>query len=268
MQPNMPPQPEVSAIAVSAHEGSLRRPMHRRWQVVMSLLAACVLIAVASIAHNHNGLLIRQEQESPFDFVQTTVLSPIYSAVCPQSQRQCTVNFTLYVLNARPLENTTFSDWNNSLLSSGSHRLEILNTTGMSRAYKNTRCAKLQWHHRLNFVYQSVFRQVMQDNPENEGFFFTEDDAVLENWAGYHEEACIAQSFEFYSFFKTSGTTCIYRHGTVAFYIKKSLMMRFINVDSSTFCRLPIDMFFASLGPWYTSINSTVTHRNKRYIPS
>lgn len=57
-------------------------------------------------------------------------------------------------------------------------------------------------------------------------------------------------------------TSCMYLHGTVAFYIRRDMMEQIISVEKrrGEFCRFPIDMYISRLGPWYATRRDVVGH--------
>ena len=134
-------------------------------------------------------------------------------------------------------------------------------------------CRKMKWEHRLVAVYQTVFSHLLSTYPNDEGFVIIEDDAVLNHPHAFVEEVCNAhnQQLEFYSLYQSPASTwrgtsrsspsCIYKHGTVAFYIRQSLMKKIMNERRRQwFCRFPIDMYISRMGPWYATTREVVGH--------
>ena len=131
-------------------------------------------------------------------------------------------------------------------------------------------CRKMKWEHRLFAVYQSVFANLLAKYPNDAGFVIIEDDAVLQNPLALFEEVCNARNLqlEFYSLYRSplqlkgmKSPSCIYQHGTVAFYIQRSIMEKIVNERRREhFCRFPIDMYISKMGPWYATKRDIVGH--------
>ena len=143
-------------------------------------------------------------------------------------------------------------------------------------------CRKIKWEHRLFAVYQRIFADLLSTYPNDEGFVIVEDDAVLKDAHSFVREACYAHvaGMEFYSLYRSpaqrrstgrgwgwggrsrqSSFSCIYVHGTVAFYVRRSIMERVANERRRAhFCRFPIDMYISRLGPWFATGRDMVGH--------
>ena len=144
------------------------------------------------------------------------------------------------------------------------------NSTIESTEQKHFLCRKMKWEHRLFAVYQSVFANLLAIYPNDTGFVIVEDDAVLKNPNAFVQEVCNAHYLQlgFYSLYRSplqtkgrSYSSCIYIHGTVAFYIQKSIMEKIVNERRrGHFCRFPIDMYISKLGPWYATRRDIVGH--------
>jgi hypothetical protein len=167
-----------------------------------------------------------------------------------------------------------------------------LNSTSMVEAssYSNTLqkasdgrqdlCRKIKWEHRLFAVYQSIFTNLLSNYPNDSGFVLVEDDAVLKNPHYFMQEVCKAHFYQlqFYSLYRSpsqwrgrsrTSSSCIYQHGTVAFYIRRSVMERIVNERRRAyFCRFPIDMYISKLGPWYSTRREVVGHSETGRIGS
>jgi hypothetical protein len=66
-----------------------------------------------------------------------------------------------------------------------------------------------------------------------------------------------------------SKSSCVYQHGTVAFYIRRQLMKQIVNEHMrSLFCRFPIDMYISNFGPWYATRREIVGHLDRGRIGS
>ena len=167
-----------------------------------------------------------------------------------------------------------------------------LNTTSMAvaRSSSNTLkkesdrmqylCRKIKWEHRLFAVYQSIFANLLSTYTNDTGFVIVEDDAILKNPHFFVQEVCNAQYYQlqFYSLYRSplqwkgrrrSSPSCIYLHGTVAFYIRRSIMERIVNERRrSYFCRFPIDMYISKLGPWFSTRRELVGHSDTGRVGS
>jgi hypothetical protein len=143
------------------------------------------------------------------------------------------------------------------------------------RKYANS-CRRIKWEHRLFAVYQSIFADLLLTYPTDTGFVIVEDDAILKNTHLFFREVCNAQRYEleFYSLYRSplqhfrgwtrggySPPSCVYLHGTVAFYVRRSIMETIVNERRRAyFCRFPIDMYISKLGPWYSTREEIVGH--------
>ena len=56
------------------------------------------------------------------------------------------------------------------------------------------------------------------------------------------------------------GSSCVYEWGFQAFYLTRAMAERLAGVDEHVYCRLPIDMYMATLGPWFASTSNVVDH--------
>eukprot|EP00569_Conticribra_weissflogii_P016625 CAMPEP_0171395940 /NCGR_PEP_ID=MMETSP0880-20121228/4291_1 /TAXON_ID=67004 /ORGANISM="Thalassiosira weissflogii, Strain CCMP1336" /LENGTH=390 /DNA_ID=CAMNT_0011909509 /DNA_START=109 /DNA_END=1278 /DNA_ORIENTATION=- len=141
-------------------------------------------------------------------------------------------------------------------------------------------CRKMKWEQRLFVVYQSVFQKILHQYPDDEGFVIIEDDAILKSPKIFAEEVCNVHRWRmiFYSLFRSPlqlkrawgrSPSCIYRHGTVAFYIRRPMMEKIVKERRrSLFCRFPIDMYISKSGPWYASRREVVGHLDSGRIGS
>ena len=133
-------------------------------------------------------------------------------------------------------------------------------------------CRGMKWEQRLFAVYQSVFAKLLSSYPQEDDFVIVEDDSLLINPTAFFEEVCNSRSHQmkFYSLYRSpfqwqsrNSISCIYQHGTVAFYIQRSLMVTIVKEKRrGWFCRFPIDMYISSLGPWYATRREIVVHAN------
>lgn len=129
----------------------------------------------------------------------------------------------MLMLSARPRLN---KERFNSALSWSAQKIEIINTTALTRDYVNTHCDRITFGNRLFYIYREVFKQVLIKHPEDMDFIFLEDDAVLLDAAALKSETCHARAngLKFYSLFRTKpqGKSCVYEFGMVAFYIRQA----------------------------------------------
>lgn len=149
----------------------------------------------------------------------------------------------------------------------------------------NFLCRKIKWEQRLFYVYQHIFSELLVAYPNDDGFVVIEDDATLLNPNALAEEVCNAhhQKMQFYSLYRSplqqrrqwwwwrmnSKSSCVYQHGTVAFYIRRQLMKQIVNEHMrSLFCRFPIDMYISNFGPWYATRREIVGHLDRGRIGS
>jgi hypothetical protein len=229
----------------------------RRKRFFIVILGAITLVLYLIWSYNQAFKLI--EDEAPFDHIRSILLKPFYRFSCPSSHitMKCNRSIPIYLVHGRPSDDQfqrVIQSWRDSV-----HEISIIDTYNMSHSYRNTQCIYFQWHQRLFHIYQQVFHHVLtKDHPTDVGFVFIEDDVLLLNPGLFLDQLCIAQQYEFYSFYETESnrerwsSSCLYNYGTPAFYIKQSLMKKVIHgVSSDEFCRLPIDMYLATLGPWY-----------------
>jgi len=174
-----------------------------------------------------------------------------------------------YALSGGALQNST-------VIISDNHPLNLSTTAVKSSTKMNPNrsgclCRKMKWEHRLFAVYQTIFSHLLATYPKDPGFVIIEDDAVLMSPYDFVDEVCHAHSKQmvFYSLYrspsqwrgKMRSPSCIYVHGTVAFYIQRSLMEVIVREQRRDwFCRFPIDMYISSMGPWYASTREIVGH--------
>lgn len=245
-----------------ASSGPSRTRRRLSWRSGLFLLVWCVFSAatfrVASLQFDE----IKLEHEAPLDHAVPFFLKPIYGLSCPKCkpvQNTTSPKKQVFMISARA--ETTVESWNTNLT-----QAELIPTLELSQSYNNTRCQTSKWHNRLFFVYQQVFQRFLDQYPNDPGFVIVEDDALLLSGRALPEELCIARQYDFYSFFQTpqQGDGCLYEYGMVAFYMKRNMMKHLLALDDTTFCRLPIDIYLASIGPWYASARPVVQHTGTR----
>ena len=157
--------------------------------------------------------------------------------------------------------------------------------TESAKDQKQFLCRKIKWEHRLFYVYQHIFTDLLTKYPNDDGFVIIEDDAILLSTTALAEEVCNVQhqKIQFYSLYKSplqnrqqwlrnrnsKQTSCMYRHGTVAFYIRRQMMEQIVNEHRrSFFCRFPIDMYISKFGPWFATRREVVGHLGRGRIGS
>lgn len=174
-----------------------------------------------------------------------------------------------YALSGGALQNATVISDNQHL--NLSTAVGESSTNSMNPNRSRFLCRKMKWEHRLFAVYQTIFSHLLATYPNDTGFVIIEDDAVLMSPYEFVEEVCHAHNkqMEFYSLYrspsqwkgKSRSPSCIYVHGTVAFYIQRSLMEVVVRERRRDwFCRFPIDLYILSMGPWYASTREIVGH--------
>jgi GR25 family glycosyltransferase involved in LPS biosynthesis len=64
--------------------------------------------------------------------------------------------------------------------------------------------------------------------------------------------------------------SCVYQFSTTAQVFGRRLAQQIIDADTDSFCRLPIDMYIARAGPWYSTVHAVTRHVGKRLslVPS
>jgi hypothetical protein len=202
---------------------------------------------------------IKFEKEVPWDHFKSGIQKPFYSKFCLSSCVDMPLpSVHVFMISAR--QDTTLDSWN-STSQSNSIQTTLLKTLKLSQSYIN-QCQVDKWHNRLFFTYQQIFKQLLEDYPKDQGFIICEDDVLLLDATLLRKNVCVAQSYQFYSFYRTPSQngSCLYEYGTQAFWIRRELMQQIIDVPKSTFCRLPIDIYISSLGPWYVTKDEVVRH--------
>ena len=203
----------------------------------------------------------------------------------------------IFMIGARGKDEDTFDAWKQNISQSKHQQpyIERINTVKFSNQYalsggklrnsisnlnstigkttqKQYLCRTMKWEHRLYHVYQTVFAGLLETYPNDTGFVIVEDDAILISPIALVHEVCGAHHLRlgFYSLYRSplqkkgkssSISSCMYKHGTVAFYIQRSVMQKIVNEHKrSQFCRFPIDMYISKLGPWYSTRREIVGH--------
>jgi hypothetical protein len=97
-----------------------------------------------------------------------------------------------------------------------------------------------------------------------------EDDALLLDPIGFLSELYVAMQLklDYYSFFQTAQSSsipsCLYEWGTQSQLISTKLIKQFLDTTTNRFCRLPVDMWIAQTGPYYSTRRRLVQHVGKR----
>ena len=209
---------------------------------------------------------VLEEDEAPLDHLAAILQKPLYALNCPIIRE--TDDRTLkmppaVMISARPKEQVAFAlaTWQRYF------NLSVIRTDSFSSTYINTRCRKTAWKARLFAVYQHVFQQMISQYPADWLFLVVEDDVLLIDGPGTHRELSwvLQHNVEFYSFLPTQSDSCIFQYGTNAMAISKKVMVQLIEADVDTFCRLPIDMAIARVGPWYVTMKNLTQHIGHRF---
>ncbi len=174
--------------------------------------------------------------------------------------------------------------WNSTLIADDNRHLKLstandVSSTNMKPNRSGFLCRKMKWEHRLFAVYQTIFSHLLSTYPTDLGFVIIEDDAVLKDPRAFVNEICEAhnEQMEFYSLYQSPSQrrgerrfpSCIYVHGTVAFYIRRHFMEQIMNERRRAwFCRFPIDMYISLMGPWYASTMEIVDHLDSGRVGS
>ena len=242
---------------------SLMRTGFQRGVVLLVVVALLRLFYLRSVHLRH----VQELSASPFDNAKAVMIYPLYWLSCPKRRiedQTCKIDRVI-MLSARPKSRTarTRSSWR-------AFPLDVVDTLPLSYAQRSGGvCPEMKWQNVLFGVYQMVMRESLERHPNQQYFLFAEDDAFLEDSWLLKKDYCMAKrlGLRFYSFFKPKAQqdSCIYQHGTVAFMISRDFMEEIISVDTSISCRLPIDMYIVSRGPWYATVSSVVKHTSARF---
>lgn len=216
------------------------------------------------------------KNECPFHHLKSNLVKPLFKLYCPdtsigsQFNRQHDENApcfnlpSIIMLNARPIEDRLISS-----LSWEGQDLLLVNTTNLGRS--NLGCADSSWSTILFQIYLEIFDTVLKRFPEQEDFIFLEDDAELLDKDQMQVETCLAREkgFQFYSLYLTEeqGDSCLYQRGTVAFYVNRRFiktLLEDVKVHNK-FCYIPIDMYIAMHGPWYSTRYNIIKHNSTRF---
>lgn len=211
-----------------------------------------------------------KKKECSFQHIQSNMLKPFYMFSCPKTllinhgfNSTCSVLPLIVMISARPIEQRlkASDSWRNQ-------DLIIFNTTTFEKSV--FKCPSITFSNKLFNIYLYVFASILERFPNQEDFIIVEDDAELVDEDKMRIESCVARQYQyiFYSFFRTKSqeNSCIYQHGTVAFYVKRQFINTLLDsVDARTVCSIPIDMYIAMRGPWYATRNNIIKHNSKRF---
>ena len=230
----------------------------------------CIIIATICMILYLRERQICTKKECIFHHIQSNILKPFYMFSCPKTllvnpgvNSTCSVLPLMVMISARPIEQRLkpIYSWRNL-------DLMVFNTTSLDKsAFK---CSKITFSNKLFNIYLYVFASILETYPNQEDFIFVEDDAELVDGDKLKMESCVARQYQymFYSLFRTQRQqdSCMYQHGTVAFYAKRQFINTLLDsVDARTVCSIPIDMYIAMRGPWYTTSKNIIIHNSKRF---
>jgi len=222
-----------------------------------------------------NQSYVLEESEAPLDHLFPTLLWPFLiwqgcPASDPKAQQQPLEDvIPMVMISARPKEQVDpiLLTWTKA-----GFPVQLFNTSDFSRTYENTRCLQLTFKSRLFAVYQHVLETILQrsknDSSTHQSEFLVtiEDDVKLLDAARFRAELQHAyqQRYDYYSFTKNHDRGCIYEFGTPAQLWGPGVIQSVLNAPTGSFCRLPIDMYVATLGPWFVTRRRLVQHVGKR----
>ena len=243
----------------------------KRSHIGVILLSVLMIYALKSIFGMYVDCL---EAECSIDYLPANLMKPFYKLRCPVVNidiSSCSSLPKIIVMNARPLEIrlNAFNSWSRLNLTVINTKALEEKTSSSSLPLLNSECAQATWSNHLFSIYIKVFEHVLATYSAEKDFIFIEDDAFLLDSNKLMVETCMVQKYKysFYSFFRTGDqqNTCIFHHGTVAFYASRRFIERFIKLDLRTICRLSIDIYIATIGPWYATTSYIVKHNSSRY---
>jgi hypothetical protein len=214
---------------------------------------------------------VRSEERAPWDLELSHFKWKFYTR-CPKQPPPISTTCDLpklFVLCGRPAaesaETRATWDWLEP---------EVWNfTTSLAKLHPSQGCQRATWKNQLHGAYREMFQDVLAKFPQN-GFLFVEDDVSLVDRQRFQQEACRwarqgntvgRNKALFYSFFKTSNDLskspyCFYNYGTQAFYATRKLMTAVVQAPTRTRCRMPIDVYIHSIGPWYATQFTIIRH--------
>ena len=212
--------------------------------------------------------LLLHSNQGFFRFImRVAVTKPLYNWNCPDIPRNtsCTMP-RRFVINGRPVLAYAES-WNFD-----GNPTETLKTMDhLSNVHTNGVCTRPTWASDLFQIYQRVFDDVLRRFPHDAYFIFVEDDVSLQNATLLRAATCqaIEARWDFYAYDLTvqQRGRCTYEYGTTAFLASATFLRRLRDAPKSTVCSTPIDMYIASIGPWYAAVSRIVKHSGTRLVP-
>lgn len=218
---------------------------------------------------------VQGQKESPFDHVLATLKKVPLAGWCPrlqddvrQEDHACEELPPMFMINGRPTHlrpKESILTWQNVT------QLQAIDTSTFSMNVTAVGGCKFPtWTNHLFHIYKEVFAYVLERYP-SPAFVFVEDDTILSSLRELKREMCMARlnNLPFYSFYTTElqGSSCIYTHGMCGFYAKRELLRKVIAAPFEDACRLGVDIYIASIGPWFASTGRVIQHDSRRYRP-
>jgi hypothetical protein len=234
---------------------------------VSAALGLAFFYTCASLRMWHEGFVL-EERESPLDHWAAAVQKPVYGLFCPSIPNQATNSSTevpMFMISARPYDQVdhVLRSWTDA-----GFLVKLVNTTEWSLSYVNTKCRRQTFGSRLFAVYQRLFQEVLLNHTTGSHVVVLEDDALLRNGDALRREIswAISHNVDYYSLYAAPNSkSCIYSHGTVAQVISRRFAAQLVrDVDPVSFCRLPIDLWISTHGPFYVTVHQLVEHVGKR----
>jgi hypothetical protein len=226
-----------------------------------------LVLLVLQIAYLTN---VDQERRTTWDFKLSNLQKHFY-APCPLAPlpQSCQLP-KIFILSGRAeieLDPVNAESWR-------SLEPTVKNTSALGQELNVVLgCQNTSWENRLFEIYRVVFQEVLAGAPEDAGFVFAEDDVKLINANALATHVCWWSSRRrgvegrtFYSLFRPEsqpGADCWYVWGTQAFYASREFMEAIVQLSYRTSCRMPIDRYIASIGPWYVPQTSIVEHNSR-----
>ena len=280
-----------------------RRPSANPMVVLLVGTATLAFVVFAVCYRIHRRQSVDLEMESPIDFVLPSLLTPPFlllrrfggrgSSACAVVPRRTTAEAEedtppcalppIFMLSGRTeseRNRLTRNSWNGTF--APAKVVDGLSYPASERKRDRSAACRLRgsdssFRYRLFDTYRWMFEAALLESggadtetTNGGGFVFVEDDAELIDRRGFSRDVCAAASdgLSFFSLFGSgSSGGCSYMHGTVAFYASRSFMEKIVHTgrrsDHDVACRLPIDLYIASLGPWAQSCcggGGTVAH--------
>lgn len=248
------------------------------------MLVVLVVLVLISQIYFWNSFYVLEELEAPLDHMWAVLQKPFYAHSCPvmsvhdeseatmDTDRQMvdTVPFVMISARSKDLVDLILASWQQPQQSPYTpFKVHVFDTHNISRTYQNMRCQKEAFKLRLFAVYQHAMKWMLQEWPRQSHFVMVEDDVKLLDPQGLRAELqwALHNDVGYYSFFAAgsqSPSSCLYNFGAHAQVFSRRIMEQVLEADTDSFCRIPIDMFVARLGPWYVTKHPLVQHVGKR----